>query len=103
MEYPLTLRIGGEMYDRHDVAGNAGPGVEYVRRADLGGQHLVKRVQLVGCPRCGGPLFLVEDRDRRQPGKQCRCGNKDCGRTVRPQLVQESGRAELLALVMETQ
>jgi DNA-binding Lrp family transcriptional regulator len=55
--YPLTLNIGGDLYDRQELlAGGANesyPGVPYARRADTGGQKLIVRVELAECPGCG--------------------------------------------------
>lgn len=102
--YPATLLIGGEMHDRQELlAAEAYPALPYVRRADSGGTRTVVRVQYVDCPGCGRPLYLAEAKDPAtgQAIKRYRCGHPDCGRTWRPQLVQEPGRGAVLALVME--
>jgi hypothetical protein len=103
--YPVTLRIGSELHDRQALLGGgeheSWPGIPYARRADAGGVRLTVRVVLFECPGCGGPLFLVEDRDKATPGKLYRCGRSTCGQTWRPVLVQESGRGQVIAMVME--
>jgi len=94
-EYPDTIVIEGEPYDRQDLPGEAG--IPYARRTDMGGLRLLVRVDLVECPRCGKPLFQVVQGDN----KGYHCGGGNCGRW-RLRLVKEAGRALMLALVMES-
>lgn len=100
--YPLTMRIGSELYDRQPLlASESYPGMPYARRTDTGGLRVNVRVAIIECPGCGKPLFLVEDRDNNQPGKLFRCGVESCNKTWRATMVSEPGKAAAMALVME--
>lgn len=101
--YPLTLRIGADLYDRQELLPAEGyPGFPYARRADTGGVRLNVRVSVVECPGCGKPLFLVDEgRSASNGPKLVRCGAADCLKTWRGTFVSAPGKAQMLALVME--
>lgn len=95
--YPHALKIDGEIYDRQELLPAEGyPGIPYARRADNGGLRLVVRVDLIPCPKCGRPIFQTD-----AVNKVYSCTAADCGYAFKPKLVQESGRAPMLALVKE--
>lgn len=99
--YPDTLTIERELYNRQELLPSEGyPGIPYARRADTGGVRLLVRVGLIECPRCGKPLRLYPNIDGGL--KFYRCGSQDCASIWRLRLVSEPGKAEMLALVMET-
>jgi hypothetical protein len=100
--YPLTLNIGGDLYDRQELLGGGAnesyPGVPYARRADTGGQKLIVRVELAECPGCGHPLKFVPENGV----KKLRCGTPSCNTTCEGAFVSEPGKTPVLALVMKT-
>lgn len=102
--YPASVLIDGETYDRAELLPEEGyPGIPYARRADSGGARVRVRVEWVECPGCGRPLYPAPPATDAagRPVKRYACTYKECGRVWRPMLVRESGRAPVLALVME--
>ena len=95
--YPITLSIGGDLYDRQPLLPEEGyPGIPYARRADTGGARLVIRVQIVECPACGKPLRMLEEKG----SKFFRCTNERCQKAWHTKAANEPGRPPLLSLVM---
>lgn len=97
--YPLTLNIGGDLYDRQRLLPSESyPAIPYVRRADSGGVKQVVRVEIAECPACGRPLRMLEEKG----SKFFRCINDQCLKTWHAKAVNEPGRAAILALVAFT-
>lgn len=97
-DYPLSLRIGGDVFDRQDLLPRESyPGVPYSRRADTGGLRLSVRIEIIDCPGCGKPLFQL---DAAKPA-EFTCGNQPCRRRWRTRVATSPGSSPILALVME--
>lgn len=99
--YPLSVMLDGQLYDRQSLLAGAEaegyPGIPYARRADTGGARLNVRIEFPESPCCGKPMMLWMDGQE----KKFRCTGKSCSKVFRTRLVNEPGKGQLFALVME--
>ncbi len=102
--FPICVRIEDANYDRQPMLPRESyPGVPYAC-ADARALRREIRIEIIECPGCGGPLRMqVESGGSGVEGKkpQFSCGNVNCGRVWKCRTLNESGKAPMLALVME--
>jgi hypothetical protein len=98
--YPDTLNVAGEgLFRREQLLADDLPGIPY--SMDQGNSlRLTWRIALVECEGCGKPLRLVESEQGKV--KRYRCGTPGCNRTWEFVMVNEPGKAPMVALVMKT-